>query len=72
MNGEEYMNWAKKRAIKYAEVGDFANAYSSFVTDLNGHPETRNHSAIELFTMMFFAGNLNSKDSMTKFINDFA
>ena len=72
MNRIEYMDWAKKRAIKYAEVGDFPNAFASFITDLEGHPETQNHPAIELFDTMFFSGNLNSNKSMIKFINDFA
>ena len=68
---EEHLDWAKKRAIEYAERGDTLGAYNSMSSDLNKHPETQGHSAIGLGMMLLASGNLNSKDKMIEFINGF-
>ena len=71
MTREEHLNWCKERALEYVEKGDVTNAYASMVSDLNKHPETSGHPAIELGVMLMMSQNLNTKDEMKKFIEGF-
>ena len=71
MTYEEHLAWCKKRAIQYADAGDAQGAWASMVSDLNKHPETQNHSAIELGMMMLMAGHLSSPQEMRRFIEGF-
>ncbi len=70
--GTEHLEWSKKRALEYVERGDFAGAWTSMLGDLSSNDELKNHPALELGTMLLFAGNLSNKESMKKFIEDFA
>ena len=73
MNRTDHLNWAKGRALEYARQNDFITAYASMISDLKEHPETKNHPAIELFSKMInTSGGLNTKESIIKFIKDFA
>lgn len=71
MTREEHMNWCKGRALQYANAGDINNAWGSMVSDLNKHPETEGHAAINLGMMMLMGGHLSSRDEMVKFIEGF-
>lgn len=53
----EHLEWCKDRALQYVDSGDLTNAYASMVSDLNKHPETKGHAAIELGMMMLMAGH---------------
>lgn len=68
MNRAEHIAWAKGRAIEYVEAGDPANAWSSLVSDLRKHPETREHAAIELGAMLAMAGHLSTVPQVRDFI----
>jgi hypothetical protein len=39
MNREEYLAWAKRRAIEYLEIGELPNAVASMVSDLQQAPK---------------------------------
>lgn len=39
MDRAEHLEWAKQRAREYLDEGDVAQAYTSFVSDTNKHPE---------------------------------
>lgn len=41
------------------------------VSDLSKNDELKDHAGIQLGTMMTFGGNLSTKESMRKFIEDF-
>ena len=71
MNRAEHLEWCKRRAIEYIDINDTTQAWTSMVSDLRKHPETSNHSAIELGTSMLFGGFLSSQDEMRRFILGF-
>ncbi len=71
MNRQEYLEWCKKRALKYVDRGDIDNAWASMSSDLSKHNETKNHAAIELGAMMLMIGHLSTADEMRKFILGF-
>ena len=66
------MEWSKKRALEYLKKGDVANAYASMASDLNKHPETRDHPAIALGMQLMLIGDLASPEKMRKFIEGFS
>lgn len=64
----EHLEWCKKRANQYLDMGDGNQAYASFVSDMRKHPETENHPAFELMGILMVTGNLND---VRKFIDGF-
>ena len=72
MTRDEHMEWCKKRALEYIDNGDIRNAWASMSSDLQKHPETKNHAAIGLGTMMLLAGDLGTIDKMRRFIEGFS
>ena len=67
----EHMAWCKERALEYVKRGDLTNAYASMASDLNSHPETKGHPAIQLGVQLMMIGDLSTRDSMRKFIEGF-
>lgn len=67
----EHLAWAKERALEYADQGDVANAVASLGSDLNKHPETKNHSAMTLMMMLAINGHLDASGELRKFIEGF-
>ncbi len=67
----EHLQWAKDRALEYANAGDLNNAYASIVSDLRKHPETANHMGIELGIRLIMIGDLNTPQKMRDFIKGF-
>ncbi len=71
MTRAEHLAWCKQRALEYVDAGDVNQAFASMVSDLGKHPETANHSAIQLGMMMLMAGHLSDAQKMRLFIEDF-
>jgi hypothetical protein len=71
MTRQEHLDWAKKRAVEYATKGDLMGAFTSFQSDMTKHPETKDHMALEMLSLMFIGGQLNTPREMQKFIEDF-
>lgn len=71
MNRDERLEWCKQRALEYVNMGDLSGAYASMVSDLNKHPETEGHVAIQLGMMLLISGNLNTEQKMREFILGF-
>lgn len=67
----EHLAWCKKRALEYVNRGDLESAFASMGSDLGKHPETRNHSGIQLGMMLMMAGQLGTEVAMRKFIEGF-
>ena len=67
----EHLEWCKKRALEYCDIGDANQAFTSMGSDLGKHPETANHGAIQLGMMMLMAGQLSTAQEMRKFIEGF-
>lgn len=66
-----HLDWCKKRALEYVDMGDNSQAFASMGSDLSKHPETEGHSAIQLGAMMLLAGHLSTATEMRRFINGF-
>ncbi len=71
MTRTEHLEWCKQRALEYINMDDINQAWTSMVSDLRKHPETANHSAVELGMCMFLGGHLSSRHEMEKFILGF-
>ena len=52
MNRQEYLAWAKQRALEYVGIGELKNAVVSMLSDLAKHPE------LEAPPFLAFAGML--------------
>ena len=71
MSRSEHLEWCKKRALEYVDKGDNVQAYASFMSDMRKHEETKDHSALDLFTQMIFGGMLSTSMETRKFIEGF-
>jgi len=71
MNRQEHLEWCKKRALEYVDMGDISQAHASMVSDLKKHPETEHHPAIKMGAMTMFSSQLDTPEKMRKFINGF-
>ncbi len=71
MTRAEHLEWCKKRALEYVDTDDTSQAWASMASDMSKHPETANHSALELGMMLLMGGHLSSPDKMRKFILGF-
>jgi hypothetical protein len=71
MTRAEHVVWAKTRALEYIDRGDLLNAYASMASDLNKHDETRDHPAIALGVQLMMIGDLDTPESMRRFIEGF-
>ena len=71
MTRGEHLAWCKQRALEYCDRGDLSDAFASMASDLGKHPETKNHSGIQLGMMMVMAGQLDTPEKMRNFINGF-
>lgn len=67
----QHLQWCKNRALEYVDRGDLDQAFTSMVSDLGKHDETKEHGAIKLGMMMVVAGQLETADEMRKFIEGF-
>ena len=71
MTRDEHLQWAKGRALEYADKGDAANAMASMLSDLRKHPELQDHVGINLGMMLLLSGNMRGADEIRKFIEGF-
>ena len=70
----EHLATSKKIAFRMLEdassLEQISDAWLSVVSDLGKHPETKNHTAINIGGLLLFGGNLSTREQMAKFIND--
>lgn len=71
MTRSEHLQWCKDRAMEYVNIGDLTQAFASFSSDMTKHPETANHSALQLGSMLLFGGHLQTANEMQKWIEGF-
>ena len=67
----EHLLWCKSRALAICATGDVVQAFSSMVSDLGKHDGTRDHTAIEMGTLLLLMGDLNTPAKMAEFIEGF-
>lgn len=71
MTRKEHLDYCKKRAFALCDSGDLKQAFTSMVSDLNKHLETRGHTAIHLGMMLLMNGHLSTQKEMREFIDGF-
>lgn len=71
MTREQHLEWAKQRALEYADRGELVNAFASLGSDLNKHDGTRNHAGIKIGMELMMIGDLDTPYAMRKFILGF-
>ena len=67
----EHVAWSKERALELLESGDVDGALTSMMSDLGNHPETANHTGIQMGMALMMTGNLSTSEKMRKFIEGF-
>jgi hypothetical protein len=70
---EEHLQWAKDRALEYADRGDVAYAIGSLRSDLRKHPETAQSVGVidELMFPLAMIGDFERPGELRKFIEGF-
>ncbi len=71
MDRAEHLQWSKDRAQQILDSGDVEGAYTSFLSDMNNHPDTAGHPFLMIGFQMQLSGQLATPADMKKFINDF-
>jgi hypothetical protein len=71
MTRQEHLDWCKKRALEYVDIGDNSQAMTSMFSDLRKHEETEGHAGIGLGMAMIMEGHLNNAHEVRKFIEGF-
>jgi len=71
MTRTEHLQWSKERAVEISDTGDAMGAWTSFMSDMSKHSETRDHVALEIGTMQIFGGLLLNAGDVRRFIEDF-
>lgn len=71
MTRAEHLTWAKERALEYVDAGDLSTALTSIASDLNKHPETKNHPGVMLGMQLMVSGHLDTPKQMRDHIEGF-
>jgi hypothetical protein len=69
----EHLQWAKDRALEYADQGDVASAVASLRSDLGKHPDTAASVGVvdELMFPLMLTGGFDRPGELRKFIEGF-
>ncbi len=65
---DEHLRFCKQQALEYCATGDVVTAWTTLRECLLHHPETRNHEAIFIGTLLLTMGQLDSPQKMREFI----
>lgn len=69
---DEHIESAKKRALEYLDRCDPQQAFTSMLSDLSKHPETKNHKGGEIGVMlMMLPGWINNMKEVRHWIEGF-
>ena len=73
MTRAEHLQWAKDRALEYADRGDTGTAIASLQSDLGKHPDTAASASIvaELMMPLAMIGKFERPGELRKFIEGF-
>lgn len=66
----DHMAWCKARALEYLP-GDPQQALASMMSDLQKHPETKDHAAIMLTMKLMISGLLSDAYAVRRHIEGF-
>lgn len=65
---EEHLDWAKARALDFADRGKILEALTSLQSDLQKHSATRGHSAMQLGWQLYISGNMKTPEEARRWI----
>lgn len=68
---DEHVEWCKQRAVEYLEQGDVMQALTSMGSDLDKHPDTKDHPGVTIGIQLIMIGNLSTVPEMRHFIDGF-
>ncbi len=68
MTRAEHLEWCKQRALDLVKHGSLTDAFASFMSDMSKHPETQNHMALELGSMLLITRQLDTPHRMEEWI----
>ena len=71
MTRAEHLDWCKERALEYCNRGDFLEAFASFQSDMSKHPDTENHRALEMGSILMLGGHLKTADQIEGWVTGF-
>ena len=71
MNRKQHLAWSKARAIEILEDDGIVAAWTSLVSDLNNHEETRGHIAIETGMLLLMGNHWKTNQDCKTFIEGF-
>jgi len=73
MSRDEHLEKARKRAIAYLEqpVPEVNEALTSMMSDLEKHPELKNHPGIQICVGLLWIGNLQTPSEARRFIEGY-
>lgn len=71
MDRAEHLQWCKNRAMEYVDRGEINDALASMGSDLNKHPDTKDHAGIQLGMALLLGGQMNTVEDARKYINGF-
>lgn len=71
MTREEHLQWCKQRALQYVDRGDAMNGLTSMFSDLDKHPETKDHKGTQIGVMLMMTGALSTPAEARRFIEGF-
>lgn len=66
-----HLAWCKVRAFAYCDAGDAAQAFASFASDMQKHPDTAQHAGLQLGMMQLMSGHLTTPHAMRHFLEGF-
>lgn len=67
----EHLAWCKQRANQYVEIGEYANAVASMMSDINKHPETSIDSGGIISALGLMADMSGNRDEVQRYISGF-
>ncbi len=62
MTRQAHLDWCKQRALHYARAGDVKNACASMGSDLDKHPETKDHPGARIGFVLLLSGCMSQAD----------
>jgi len=71
MTRAEHLQQCKVTTIQIVNSGDIIRGWTSFLSDMLKHDETKSHSALDLGMILYMGGHLSTIQSMKKYINGF-
>lgn len=68
---DEHIENCKQRAYGYLDRGDVLEAFTSMGSDLDKHPDTKDHPGVNIGMGLLMIGSLSTVDEMRHFIDGF-